>query len=124
MTEDDRFSEAGRKGGEARAAALTEEERSDIARKGAAARWAKTAAPEAEEPLQPEPEEVLEAAEDMPVARWRGTLNIVGMEVPCYVLDNSRGRLGARQRQRSCQALRAAEHSKYISVPKSTRTLY
>ncbi len=24
----------------------------------------------------------------MPVARWRGTLNIIGMEVPCYVLDN------------------------------------
>jgi len=32
---------AGRKGGEARAAALTDEERSDIARKAAQARWAK-----------------------------------------------------------------------------------
>jgi general stress protein YciG len=88
MIEDDRYSDAGRKGGEARAAALTDEERSEIARKGAAARWAKSAVPEIEEPSEPESDEILEPAEDMPIARWRGTLNIVGMEVPCYVLDN------------------------------------
>lgn len=35
--------EAGRKGGEARAAALSAKARSDIARKGAAARWSKKA---------------------------------------------------------------------------------
>ncbi len=36
---DARQVESGRKGGEARAKSLTPEQRSDIARKGAAARW-------------------------------------------------------------------------------------
>ncbi len=30
----------------------------------------------------------------MPVARWRGALNIVGLEVPCYVLDNGEKIIG------------------------------
>jgi hypothetical protein len=30
----------------------------------------------------------------MPIARWRGTLNIVGLEVPCYVLDNGQKIIG------------------------------
>jgi hypothetical protein len=30
----------------------------------------------------------------MPIARWRGTLNIVGIEVPCYVLDNGMKLIG------------------------------
>src|SRR5258708_7665804 len=95
MTDDDRFSDAGRKGGEARAAALSEDERKEIAKKGAAARWSKAAAvTDVDEPIEHEPEEVLEPAEDMPIARWRGTLNIVGLEVPCYVLDNGQKIIG------------------------------
>ncbi|MBK9497378.1 MAG: hypothetical protein IPO08_23225 [Xanthomonadales bacterium] len=30
----------------------------------------------------------------MPIARWRGALNIVGLEVPCYVLDNGQKVIG------------------------------
>ena len=33
-------------------------------------------------------EEIVEMAASLPVARWRGLLNIVGIDVPCYVLDN------------------------------------
>jgi hypothetical protein len=33
-------------------------------------------------------DDVLEPAVTMPIARWRGLLNIVGIDVPCYVLDN------------------------------------
>src|SRR5947209_18347263 len=97
MVDEDRYIDAGRKGGEARAAGLTEEERRDIARKGAAARWAK-GLPDGDElgehGGEQEAEEVLEPAEDMPIARWRGTLNIVGLEVPCYVLDNGQKIIG------------------------------
>ncbi len=84
MTDDDRFTDAGRKGGEARAAALSEDERREIAKKAAAARWAKAATPEVpEDAVEDGPEEVLEPVPAMPIARWRGSMNIVGLEVPC-----------------------------------------
>src|SRR5579864_2699709 len=91
--DDDRYSDAGRKGGEARAAALSDEERSEIARKAAAARWNKATA-ESEGQAEHEPEEILEPVPAMPIARWRGSLNIVGLEVPCYVLDNGQKIIG------------------------------
>jgi hypothetical protein len=115
--EDDRYSDAGRKGGEARAAALTDEERSQIAKKGAWARWKKIP-PESEEPdHEPEVEEVLEPVSAMPIARWRGTLNIVGLEVPCYVLDNGQkiiGRTSATELLTGIKGGGALE--KYIAV--------
>lgn len=76
------------KGGVARRDALTPEQRSDIAKKAAAARW--RPAPVVVEPgeaVEPD-EEILEPDVAMPIARWRGMLNIVSMDVPCYVLDN------------------------------------
>lgn len=115
MADDDRFTEAGRKGGEARAAALTEEERKEIAKKGAAARWAKQEPDDI--PPDQEPEEILEPAEDMPIARWRGTLNIVGLDVPCYVLDNGEkiiGRTSATELLTGIKGGGALE--KYIAV--------
>lgn len=30
----------------------------------------------------------------MPIARWSGTLNVVGLEVPCCVLDNGQKIIG------------------------------
>lgn len=65
-------SKIGKKGGKARAEALTPEQRSEIARKGAAARWGQG------------------VSEDMPKAICGGTnpLKIGNIELPCYVLDN------------------------------------
>ncbi|MCP3372517.1 P63C domain-containing protein [Bradyrhizobium cajani] len=114
--DEDRFSEAGKKGGEARAAALTDDERSDIARKAAAARWNKTP-PEPEESVERDTEEVLEPVPAMPIARWRGSLNIVGLEVPCYVLDDGRkiiGRTSATELLTGIKGGGALE--KYIAV--------
>ena len=39
-------------------------------------------------------DEVLQPEPNMPIARWRGTLNIVGLEVPCYVLDTGEKIIG------------------------------
>lgn len=114
--EDDRYSEAGKKGGEARAAALTDEERSEIARKAAAARWNKAPA-EPEDSVEHDAEEVLEPIPAMPIARWRGSLNIVGLEVPCYVLDDGRkiiGRTSATELLTGIKGGGALE--KYIAV--------
>ena len=82
--------ESGRaKGGFARAAALTATERSESARTAAKARWAATKeVTEEEYELSEDQSDEIEPDAAMPVARWRGTLNIIGLEVPCYVLDN------------------------------------
>jgi P63C domain len=65
-------SEAGRKGGDARARKLTKEQRSQIARKAAAERWSG-----GELPI------VTHGDEDHP-------LKIGNLELPCYVLDDKR----------------------------------
>lgn len=88
------------KGGAARADALPQSRRSEIAREAAKARWAKKRAAAATEggsgggdddgdgSQPPEMDDVLEPSAAMPIARWRGALNIVGVDVPVYVLDN------------------------------------
>lgn len=81
-------------GGRARAEALSPTARSDIARQAARARWAKASTNQSEEvTLTPEQEAVVEqeelpASASMPTAVHRGVLNIIGIEVPCYVLGN------------------------------------
>jgi hypothetical protein len=117
MTEMDDDAEGRAKGGYARAAVLSPEERSESARKAAAARWARPreeAVVEAEEDQQ---EEILEPIAALPVARWRGTLNIVGLEVPCYVLDSGQkiiGRTSATELLTGIKGGGALE--KYIAV--------
>jgi hypothetical protein len=72
MTEEFGSSEAGKKGGEARARKLTKEQRSEIARKAAAERW---------------------GGELIPVVTHGSTdhpLKIGEIEIPCYVLDDGR----------------------------------
>lgn len=75
------------KGGKARAAKLSPEERSEIARNAVRARWKKSNSadvahvpPTSEKPL--------------PVASWKGMLNITDVELPCYVLDNGQRVIG------------------------------
>lgn len=79
------------KGGIARSAALTPERRAEIAKAAAAARWA-AKAPQSENGGAGDGDDgvddLLDPSPTMPTARWRGTLNIVGIDVPCYVLDN------------------------------------
>lgn len=104
------------KGGFARAEALSPEERAESARKAALARWSRA---DDDDPLD-EPvtdEEVLDPVPEMPVARWRGALNIVGLEVPCYVLDTGQkiiGRTSATELLTGIKGGGALE--KYIAV--------
>ena len=70
MSEDFGSSEAGKKGGKARAKKLTPEERSEIARGGALARWEK------------------EASVKLPRATHEGVLTIGEAEISCANLDN------------------------------------
>ena len=74
---------------------MTEERRSEIAREAARERW-KRAAEASPEATILTPEEAVALGQDRGIGNgsdaggnWRrGKLNIMGMHVPCYVLDN------------------------------------
>ncbi len=89
------------KGGRARAESLSPEQRRDIARKASRARWMKTPSPimpaDGETPISIaiNPEDFVDGpSANLPVARYRGYLNIVGMDVPCYVLSDGQRVIG------------------------------
>ena len=67
-------------------------ERSERARRAAEARWARRGAEKPEESTLTESElqdiDVVDSGDNLPTAVHRGSLNIIGMSVPCYVLDN------------------------------------
>jgi hypothetical protein len=74
-----------RKGGEARARNLAPEARQEIARRAASARWKKK--PEAKpEKAATEPK--------IPEAKYKGFLNLMNLEIPCYVLTNGQRVIG------------------------------
>jgi hypothetical protein len=109
--------EAKARGGYARAEALSAEERSTIAQRAAQARWSKPEPAETDDLIEEAQEEVLDPISAMPIARWRGTLNIVGLEVPCYVLDDGQkiiGRTSATELLTGIKGGGALE--KYIAV--------
>jgi P63C domain len=93
----------GLKGGKARAEALTPEERQEIARQAATARWTKmkeqsergTKEEDKEAVIEYLPPEALSQAA-LPVAKVKGFLNLLDMEIPCYVLDPTDQRVVGR----------------------------
>jgi hypothetical protein len=86
------------KGGIARAAALSKRERHTIASAAARARWNKTPDPAQEdddvEIIAPDTDEFEGPIEGLPVAKYKGELNLLDMAVPCYVLSNGQRVIG------------------------------
>lgn len=84
------------KGGMARAASLSKRERHAIASKAARARWHKPPAPEDDdlENIAPDTDEFEGPLEGLPVAKYKGELNLLDMAVPCYVLSNGQRVIG------------------------------
>jgi P63C domain len=75
----------GMKGGKARAEALTPEERIEIARSAATARWAKR-----------KDRRSSASTAHLPNADYKGVLEIGGLEIPCFVLDDHRRVISGR----------------------------
>lgn len=74
------------RGGKARAKSLSGERRSEIAAKAAKARWGKSDEAQSD---PPETDDIIVPANiKLPTAKYKGFLNVVGLEIPCYVLDN------------------------------------
>ena len=67
-------------GGDARMKALSPEQRKDIAKRAAAARWGKN--------YDGSADDIIEPIEGIPIAEHRGFLSVFDPPVPCYVLDN------------------------------------
>src|ERR1700722_1153813 len=80
-----RLSDRASKGGSARMRKMSRAERSELARKAAKERWQKVKNQKLTDGVGMESSR---ATEDMPVAKYPGTLNLVGTEIPVYVLSN------------------------------------
>lgn len=74
-----------KKGGLARTMAMTPEQRAELARKASQARWGKKEAA---------PAPAAELAPHLPVAKYRGVLSVMELEIPCYVLENGQRVIG------------------------------
>lgn len=82
-------------GGAARAARLSPERRKEIGQAGAAARWKPPSTIlEMSAPELDDIDDQLEPTADLPIARWRGKLELVGVDVPCYVLEDGQKIIG------------------------------
>jgi hypothetical protein len=77
------------KGGRARANVLSASERSDIAKKAVAARWAKYKA-ESFPPEAPAKESPPSAGDSLPFSMFKGNIKIGDMDVECHVLSDER----------------------------------
>jgi hypothetical protein len=94
------------KGGLARKEAMTPERRRESARKAVNARWAKTKGRV----------DVLPAIH-VPTARHRGFLNLVGVEIPCYVLDNGQRVIGRTSATEMLSGIKGGgDLEKYLGV--------
>src|SRR5262249_17916156 len=87
------------RGGIARAAALSKRERHAIASAAARARWDKTpnnSPPEDDDvgAIAADTDEFEGPIEGLPVAKYKGELNLLDMAVPCYVLSNGQRVIG------------------------------
>ena len=95
------------KRGKARAEALSPERRSEIARKAVQARWAKKAGKG----------ELVESKENLPVAKYRGYLPVMEMEIPCYVLSNGQRVIGRTSATEMLTGIKGGgDLEKYLSV--------
>jgi hypothetical protein len=72
---------------------LSPEQRKDLARSGAAERWRKARETRMQASDALDPDEVIPSG-PLPDAKYKGALNLVGIEIPCYVLDNGQSVIG------------------------------
>lgn len=85
------------KGGQARKNTLTAEERSEIARKAAAARWKKEKGAEYESPQEAVEVEVIPQDRDLPHSMFRGTLKLGEIDLEVHVLSDGKRAITQRE---------------------------
>lgn len=94
------------KGGKARAASMSPEERKAMASKGGKARWKKAAAAR-----------VMADPNRLPVAKYKGVLPLGGVELPAYVLDNGQRVIGRTSFTEALTSIKGGgDLEKYLGV--------
>lgn len=97
---------------------LSPEERSELARNAAIARWSKNELGDAASSDSADTDDVkVPEGIKLPEAKYKGLLNLVGMQIPCYVLENGQrviGRTSATEMLTGIKGGGALE--KYLSV--------
>ena len=110
------------KGGKARAAVLTKEERSEIARRAVKARWAKEkgVAPESDEQVSEDldqPQKMTkEPSSGLPFSMFQGTLQIGGEEFTCHVLNNLKRVMAQREIVRILTGIEKGGLDRYLDA--------
>lgn len=109
------------KGGRARAAVLSKEQRSEISRNAVMARWAKHKAPRqiAEQVSSvPDQSEKLEkrAVSSLPVSMFQGKLLIGGEEFICHVLNNLKRVMAQREIVRILTGIQKGGLDRYLTA--------
>src|SRR3990172_2882481 len=106
-----------RKGGKARASVLTPEERTEIARQAANARWTKgKGGSRGVEEQTPEwTREVPNPPDEMPVSLFQGTLTIGDVSFPCHVLGDARRVIAQREVVRLLTGVAKGNLDRYLS---------
>ena len=68
-------------------------------------------------PTEPEDQVTVESNQGLPIARYRGALNIIGISVPCYVLDNGQKIIGRTSATEVLTGIKGGgDLEKYIAV--------
>ncbi|MGD0074127.1 MAG: P63C domain-containing protein [Candidatus Binataceae bacterium] len=112
------------KGGRARANVLTAEERQEIARKAVQARWSKakktgpksTIEQVSNDLVKPPKKSLMKNPEGLPVALFRGNLEIGDAKFPVYVLDDGKRVMAQREVVRALTGRGHGDISRYIET--------
>ncbi|MCJ7575135.1 MAG: P63C domain-containing protein [Dehalococcoidia bacterium] len=108
------------KGGKARAAVLTPDERKEIAQKAIRTRWAKAKGIPLEEVGQvltpPAESSIMPKVGEMPISLFQGTLQIGDVEFSCHVLDNYKRVIAQREVVRSLTGKVSGDLKSYLGT--------
>lgn len=104
-----------KKGGHARANTTTPEQRSEIARSAAAARWGKGKDAQPETEKRPAAEVMTISAESPPHSLLRGTLPLAGVDMECHVLSDGRRVFTQREIVRILSGQENGDLGRYLS---------
>jgi len=117
MSDESVVSQYAAKGGKARASVLTPEERTQIARSAAIARWGeKSLVKQASDPLDQPPKPLKDKDEQnsIPIALFPGKLTIGNQQFSVYVLDNRKRVMAQREMVRVLTGLVKGDLGRYL----------
>lgn len=116
MSEEPTISNHAAKGGKARASVLTPEERKEIARGAARARWGESGDQQASAPAVQSRPEASQQPPKLPIAIFPGRLSISDGKYLCYVLDNRKRVISQREVVRALTGQSKGDISRYLET--------